>query len=168
MKAQVPGRRQRPGGLDSIRGYAPRTSTLVAGMRGKFTADTRSFVPHREQMCVFTRGDLSFMLAPESGGVRVLVSASGGVEVERSGAVRSRVVAPEARALGNAVSELSADTPEMVRRALIEAGSKLSEAFLRNDALLLEINPLFVLADGSWLAGDAKMVVDDNAHFPPA
>jgi succinyl-CoA synthetase beta subunit len=32
-----------------------------------------------------------------------------------------------------------------------------------SDAILLEINPLFVLDHGAWLAGDAKMVVDDNA-----
>jgi succinyl-CoA synthetase beta subunit len=31
------------------------------------------------------------------------------------------------------------------------------------EALLIEINPLFVFADGRWVAGDAKLVVDDNA-----
>ena len=105
------------------------------------------------------------MLAPESGGVRVLASARGGVDVESSGAVRSKIVAPEPGALAHAVRDLVAAIPVPigVRDTLEAAGSSLGEIFLSNDALLLEINPLFVLADGSWLAGDAKMVVDDNA-----
>jgi succinyl-CoA synthetase beta subunit len=29
--------------------------------------------------------------------------------------------------------------------------------------MLVEVNPLFIRADGSWIAGDAKIVTDDNA-----
>jgi succinyl-CoA synthetase beta subunit len=36
-------------------------------------------------------------------------------------------------------------------------------AFIAFDATLLEVNPLFVLADGSWVAGDMKLGVDENA-----
>ena len=35
--------------------------------------------------------------------------------------------------------------------------------FLEREALLIEVNPLFVQPDGSWIAGDAKLVTDDNA-----
>ena len=38
-----------------------------------------------------------------------------------------------------------------------------AEAFPALDALLLEINPLFIWPDGRWAAGDAKLIVDDNA-----
>ena len=47
--------------------------------------------------------------------------------------------------------------------ALASAGTALAAMFLQRDAVLLEINPLFVASDGSWVAGDAKMVIDDNA-----
>ncbi len=40
---------------------------------------------------------------------------------------------------------------------------KLYEACVKSDATLAEINPLVVLADGSFIAGDAKINVDDNA-----
>jgi succinyl-CoA synthetase beta subunit len=36
-------------------------------------------------------------------------------------------------------------------------------AFLELEAMLIEINPLFVHPDGKWVAGDAKIVTDDNA-----
>src|SRR6185295_5154744 len=41
----------------------------------------------------------------------------------------------------------------------------LYEAFLANDASLIEINPLVVTASGDLLALDAKMNVDDNAMY---
>ena len=36
-------------------------------------------------------------------------------------------------------------------------------AFIACEAMLFEINPLFVKADSSWVAGDAKFVTDDGA-----
>jgi succinyl-CoA synthetase beta subunit len=36
-------------------------------------------------------------------------------------------------------------------------------AFLELEAVLIEINPLFVHPDGRWVAGDARIVTDDNA-----
>jgi succinyl-CoA synthetase beta subunit len=53
--------------------------------------------------------------------------------------------------------------PLLFRAPLSDAVRQLSEIFLTYEAILLEVNPLFILADGSWVAGDIKMVVDDNA-----
>jgi succinyl-CoA synthetase beta subunit len=47
--------------------------------------------------------------------------------------------------------------------ALRAAALALATVFLEREALLVEVNPLFVKADGTWLAGDAKIVTDDNA-----
>lgn len=41
----------------------------------------------------------------------------------------------------------------------------LYEAYVENDATLAEINPLVVTADGTFVAGDAKIGIDDNALF---
>jgi succinyl-CoA synthetase beta subunit len=106
---------------------------------------------------------LGFMLAPEEGAIRVLVSASGGVDIERADEVASKVAAPEPSALMAAIARLTAVLPQPQASALRAAGSRLAAFFLARDAMLLEINPLFVRADGSWIAGDAKMVIDDNA-----
>ncbi|MGI0149720.1 MAG: succinate--CoA ligase subunit beta, partial [Thermoplasmata archaeon] len=39
------------------------------------------------------------------------------------------------------------------------------ELFRKEDAELVEINPLVVTTDGRMIAGDAKLVVDDNAEY---
>ena len=164
VKAQVPVGGRGKAGLVRITDSRAALAELVGGMLGK------SHRGHTVGACRIERASaaqhevyLGFMLAPEAGGVRVLASARGGVEVESSGGVESRVVAPEARVLVDAVDELAASAPEPIRTALAAAGPMLADFFLRRDAVLLEVNPLFVAADGSWQAGDAKMVIDDNA-----
>jgi succinyl-CoA synthetase beta subunit len=42
---------------------------------------------------------------------------------------------------------------------------KLFDAYLKEDATLVEINPLIVTGEGQWLALDSKMSFDDNALF---
>lgn len=48
---------------------------------------------------------------------------------------------------------------------LTEIAKKLSEACFALDATTIEINPLAVLKDGSLIAIDAKLVIDDNALY---
>ncbi len=112
---------------------------------------------------------LSFMLDPVSASVRVMLAAEGGVEIEalaaKPGALKSTLVAPELPALNAAVDELTHGLPPPVSRALNDAGRQLARVFIAAELSLLEINPLFVRPDGSWLAGDAKVVTDDDAMF---
>jgi succinyl-CoA synthetase beta subunit len=42
---------------------------------------------------------------------------------------------------------------------------KAYELFRKEDAELVEINPLVVTTDGRVIAGDAKLVIDDNAEY---
>jgi succinyl-CoA synthetase beta subunit len=164
VKAQVPAGGRGKAGLVRVAESRRELESLVVAMLG------RTHRGHTVGACrIESRRDrvdeayIGFMLAPESGGVRVLAAGSGGIDIETSGAVRSKVVAPEPRALAQAVAELAASGPPRIREAMHAAGARLGEIFLRRDSVLLEVNPLFVEADGSWLAGDAKMVVDDNA-----
>ena len=53
--------------------------------------------------------------------------------------------------------------PRLLREALTDAVPRLADIFLQHEATLLEVNPLFILADGSWVVGDIKLVIDDNA-----
>ncbi|HKY73809.1 MAG TPA: ATP citrate lyase citrate-binding domain-containing protein [Patescibacteria group bacterium] len=48
---------------------------------------------------------------------------------------------------------------------LAETVLKVWDVFYKNDASLVEINPLFELEDGSFIAGDAKIELDDVASF---
>lgn len=49
-----------------------------------------------------------------------------------------------------------------MRDTLLDCIIRLSKLFYDEKALLAEINPLFELKDGSYIAGDAKVMLDDN------
>lgn len=50
--------------------------------------------------------------------------------------------------------------------ALVQLVVRLSKLFFTEKALLAEINPLFELLDGSFVAGDAKVILDDAIARP--
>ena len=164
VKAQAPVGGRGKAGLVRFAATRDELHPLVAGMLGASHRGHRIAACRIERKHAFRdEAYLGFMLDPESGGVRVLVATNGGVEIESSAAVRSQVVVPDKGAMHAAVNQLANGATTEIRTALTRAGDKLAQAFLRYDAMLLEINPLFVLDQGGWLAGDAKMVVDDNA-----
>ncbi|MDE3111411.1 MAG: ADP-forming succinate--CoA ligase subunit beta [Chloroflexota bacterium] len=102
----------------------------------------------------------------------VMLSTVGGMDIEQVASEQ-----PEKIARGWPDPRLGL-LPFEARRLCFEAGvppeqvnevagvaEKLYEVFRRTDAMLLEINPLFIQEDGSVVAGDAKLDVDDNALF---
>lgn len=117
------------------------------------------------QMTGCTEAYAGMLLDTSAGGVRVIMAARGGVEVESLPAdeVRSELAAPEREALLACVRKLARRFDGPVHRALGEAGERLAEVFIELEAMMIEINPLFVDANGRWMAGDAKFVTDDNA-----
>jgi succinyl-CoA synthetase beta subunit len=108
---------------------------------------------------------VGLLLDAGAGGIRVILSAQGGMDVENlpPGAIRSEVAAPDAGALAACVARLAAAIEGPKGKALAAAGHRLARVFLECEAMLIEVNPLFVHPDGSWIAGDAKVVTDDNA-----
>lgn len=108
-----------------------------------------------------------FLLEPEFPGETLWLAS---VDVDRSaGAIRASVSpnggqdVSEARSvIVHAASDLaSLDAPASVREVL----EKMLALFRKSDALSLEINPLAVRADGSCVALDAKIELDDAAAF---
>jgi len=114
---------------------------------------------------------LSISYNPVSGKALVLASAEGGVEIEK--------LAGSQGSIARAEIDLSAGlAPRHARglaygiglsgqgaKSFADAASRLWDVFMSLDAELAEINPLFLMADGSVLAGDAKLLLDDNAVF---
>ncbi len=108
---------------------------------------------------------VSLSVDGETARIRLLVSAAGGVDVEahathENGALTALA---EPENLADAAAKLCAGLPSPLRDALSNAVPRLADVFLRHEATLLEVNPLFILRDGSWIAGDVKLVIDDNA-----
>ncbi|MBJ7439513.1 MAG: hypothetical protein JHD35_10875 [Sphingopyxis sp.] len=167
VKAQVPvGGRGKAGGVRLARDQIAldRAVTDILGMTIK-GHDVRAV--RIEALVDFVHeAYLSFTLDAGAGAVIVMMSPHGGVEVEDEGTradLASETVALDPDAMRSAVGRLVARMPENLRAPLAEAGAALIPAFFEHEALLLEINPLFIRADGSWAIGDTKLAIDENA-----
>ena len=105
----------------------------------------------------------------------VMLSTVGGMDIEGVAAASPEKIARgwpspllgllafEARAL-----VFAAGVAEAQRETVVDIARRLYRTYAETDANLVEINPLFVQKDGSVLAGDAKLDVDDNALFRQA
>jgi len=108
---------------------------------------------------------LSLLLDPASAQVRVIASGRGGVDIEAvpREQIFGTLVGPDTPSLVQGVHEVTRNLPGEIAAATRQAGERAAGAFVALEALLIEINPLFVFDDARWVAGDAKLVVDDNA-----
>lgn len=100
----------------------------------------------------------------------VMVSTVGGIDIEEVAATTPERIARgwpdpllglaafEARALS-----FEAGVPASQRDAVVDILLRLYRLFASNDCMLAEVNPLFIQHDGSVVAGDAKIEIDDNA-----
>jgi len=165
VKAQVPvGGRGKAGGVVKV-----TDATELAPAVGRMTGAT--IKGHRVREClveeVATGHEcyIGFALDEASGDVNVLLSASGGIDVEVGAQhdMMSERADFDLAACGHAAMRLAARTPEPMRAAFSDIAPRFAAMFFSLEAVLLEINPLFVRPDGSWVAGDAKLCVDDNA-----
>jgi succinyl-CoA synthetase beta subunit len=107
----------------------------------------------------------SLSIDPKGAAIRILLSPIGGIDVETeaAAALLRGAAAPDRAALAREVCRLAERLPEHLQAPFSEAGTVMADAFLSLEAVLLEINPLFVWEDGLWMAGDAKLVIDANA-----
>jgi succinyl-CoA synthetase beta subunit len=115
---------------------------------------------------------LSLVLDRAAGKPVMMASAAGGMDIEEVAASTPEkivrvyiepgvgIVPFEARQAGFAIG---LDGPQVNK--FVKLATSLYEAFLANDATMIEINPLVVTAAGDLLALDAKMNFDDNALY---
>jgi succinyl-CoA synthetase beta subunit len=71
--------------------------------------------------------------------------------------------APDEASASAALKTLLPALPEALRAPVRELAERVIPLFFAREALLIEINPLFITHDGGWVAGDAKILTDDNA-----
>ena len=102
----------------------------------------------------------------------VMLSTVGGVDIEEVAARSPEKIArgwpdPRLGLLPFEARRLSfeAGVPKELAMPVAVIAEKLYRVFTETDAMLLEINPLFVQPDGTLVAGDAKLDVDDNALY---
>ncbi|MFJ2768679.1 ADP-forming succinate--CoA ligase subunit beta [Streptomyces sp. NPDC087300] len=111
---------------------------------------------------------VSYVLDRAAGCFLAIASAEGGMEIEEVAASRPEAVARLA------IDPAEGVTPAKAAEIAAAAGLpddtadtlvKLWRVLIREDALLVEVNPLVRTARGDILALDGKVTLDDNARF---
>lgn len=113
---------------------------------------------------------LSILVDRKTGRVAVIASREGGVEIEKVAhetpdKIMTFTIDPAVGLTDFQIRKLASlyglDTPQV--KSLKSFTSALYKLFLESDCSLVEINPLVVTKQGSLVALDAKISLDDNA-----
>jgi succinyl-CoA synthetase beta subunit len=114
---------------------------------------------------------VSYVLDRAAGRFVAIASAEGGMEIEEVAAERPEAVAriPVDPAVGvnTATAVRIADAAGLPPQT-VDTLVRLWQVLVREDALLVEVNPLVRTADGRTVALDGKVTLDDNALFRQA
>ncbi|MFK4144287.1 ADP-forming succinate--CoA ligase subunit beta [Streptomyces sp. NPDC004065] len=115
---------------------------------------------------------VSFLLDRANRTFLSIASVEGGMEIEEVAATRPDAVAKIAIDAIDGVDKAKAQEivaaakfPAEVADKVADVLVKLWEVFVKEDALLVEVNPLAKVASGDVLALDGKVSLDDNAEF---
>jgi succinyl-CoA synthetase beta subunit len=102
----------------------------------------------------------------------MMASSEGGVEIEQVAvenpdAIKTVTIDPFLGLKSYQAIQIASEIgiPQEQLRSFTKMAYGLYQAFVAADAELAEINPLVVTGDGSLLAVDGKMVLDDNGLF---
>ncbi|GHH82051.1 succinate--CoA ligase [ADP-forming] subunit beta 2 [Streptomyces sulfonofaciens] len=111
---------------------------------------------------------VSYVLDRATGRFLAIASAEGGMDIEEVAATRPEAVARIPVDPGEGVT--TARAAEIASAAglppqTVDVLVRLWDVLVREDALLVEVNPLVRTVQGRILALDAKVTLDDNARF---
>ena len=170
VKAQVlVGGRGRAGGvrpangLDEARGVARQILGMAIG------GYTVKQVYLEERLDIEKELYLSFAIDRSARESLLMASAMGGMEVESL--PRDRIFMEHVPVLVGPqpyvwrAFRASLGLPKDVADQAVDIARKAYDLFRKEDAELVEINPLVLTKDGRVIAGDAKLVIDDNAEY---
>jgi succinyl-CoA synthetase beta subunit len=114
----------------------------------------------------------SYLLDRSNRTFLAMASKEGGMEIEQLAVERPEALArvPVDASVGvdaQKAAEIvdAAGFPAEVRDQVIAIAVQLWDAFAKEDATLVEVNPLAKAPDGTVLALDAKITLDENASF---
>jgi succinyl-CoA synthetase beta subunit len=173
VKAQVKtGGRGKAGGVKLAEG----PDEAVARARDILGMDIKGHTVHR--VLVAPTADIaeeyyfSFLVDRAERGYLCIASVEGGVEIEEVARTNPDAVAKVRIDPGTGVDDAKAAEivaasrfPEDVAEEAKDVIKKLWDVFIKEDASLVEVNPLVRLGDGHLEALDGKVTLDANADF---
>jgi succinyl-CoA synthetase beta subunit len=109
---------------------------------------------------------LSVFLNRSKRGFSIIASSEGGVDIEQT---ENKVILDVStdgitEEQSNAVAT-KLDIPQELRTKFVDLLNSLFRVIIEKEAELAEINPLAIVSNGSFVALDAKVIIDDNALF---
>lgn len=166
LKAQIPkGGRGKAGGVRVVHDEAEYLA--VAGeLLGKPLLGCRVDSLLAEEALQYVRELYVAVTVDRSIGRLVLLAhGQGGIDIEQAADEIVRI--PLAGSPDQSVAQRLGEALGLQGRAdeLLVVVQKLYDMALAEDALLVEVNPLMVLDDGSLVCADAKVELDDAAQF---
>ena len=171
VKAQVKtGGRGKAGGVQLAR-TAEEAQEKAAAILGM---DIKGHTVHRvlvtEASDIAEEYYVSFLLDRSNRTFLAMCSAEGGVEieqlaVERPDALLKVPIDPLSGVDADTASRIAAVLPAEVAGEAAKVITSLWDAFVAEDATLVEVNPLVRTAQGEIVALDGKVTLDENAAF---
>jgi succinyl-CoA synthetase beta subunit len=172
VKAQVKtGGRGKAGGVEIAAdpAAAELTARRILGMDIK--GHTVGTVMLAQPVDIEAEFYVSYVLDRAAGRFLAIASAEGGMEIEEVAATRPEAVArvpiDPAEGVTTAKAGEIAEAAGLPQQA-VDVLVRLWEVLVREDALLVEVNPLVRTKEGRILALDGKVTLDDNARFRQA
>ena len=167
VKSQVPtGGRGKQGGIRIV----DTTNELSKTVEALFNLSIGTYTPQtlllEEKLDIDREFYLSLLIDAASADILIVAHPSGGIEVEENDQddfLKLPYVPGEENRIGESLAELF-DLPEQVF-VLQDMVRNLGQCFVRNDATLLEVNPLILTKSGDLVVADCKMTLDDAAAF---
>ncbi|MFD2090266.1 ADP-forming succinate--CoA ligase subunit beta [Blastococcus deserti] len=173
VKAQVKtGGRGKAGGVK----LADNAEDARARAQDILGLDIKGHITHR--VMVAQASDIaeeyyfSYLLDRSNRTFLAMASVEGGMEIEQLAVERpealARIPVDATRGVDTAKATEIVDAagfPAEVRDQVIAIAVQLWDVFSKEDATLVEVNPLAKAPDGTVLALDAKVTLDDNASF---
>jgi succinyl-CoA synthetase beta subunit len=171
VKAQVSaGGRGKAGGIRKADSFVDLENAFSTIMKTTFGGETPSSVLVESWLAIERELYLAVTIDGEAGGFSVLYSPRGGIDIEDGPPpLAYRVGLPRhfrAHAFRKLLEPVESDAK--LRERIIAMARRLLEVATTNECLTVEINPLVVLKNGSLMAGDAKIVLDEAAAFRKA
>ncbi|MDT0380498.1 ADP-forming succinate--CoA ligase subunit beta [Streptomyces sp. DSM 42041] len=115
---------------------------------------------------------VSFLLDRTNRTFLAMASVEGGVEIEEVAATKPEALAKIPVDAIEGVTEAkareiveAAKFPAELHDQVVNVLRKLWDVFIKEDALLVEVNPLVKTGDGKVIALDGKVSLDENAEF---
>ncbi|MFD3496667.1 ADP-forming succinate--CoA ligase subunit beta [Streptomyces sp. NPDC058678] len=172
VKAQVKtGGRGKAGGVGIAAdpAAAELTARQILGMDIK--GHTVGKVMLAQPVDIETEFYVSYVLDRAAGRFLAIASAEGGMEIEEIAASRPEAVArihiDPAEGVTSAKAAVIAEAAGLPPQT-VDVLVRLWEVLVREDAVLVEVNPLVRTGQGQILALDGKVTLDDNARFRQA